>query len=735
MSEIRIDKWLLSLFYLLAFFLLREWLIPVMELTETGHLSVFLAFIVLAFLLALLNTKWWFVVPLKIFYVVWVVHYIYFDVFLFTRETISLLINDLVSNFTIIAGGNWENISNPFRTMLFFVLLWMASYLIRHWMETRKSIFLFYVITVVFIALIDTFSAFSAEGSILRIMVTGLFLLGLLSITKLAEKHNTTISSRKFARIAVPLLFVVVISGALVTTLPKMEAVWPDPVPYLKSMVDGTGGSGSGEGISRSGYDPDDSRLGGSFVEDDSLVFEATVNEEQYWKIENKYTYTSKGWAQPNSLEENVTVYYPGQALGEFKDSAGIDSGDSSHAELQMTEKFPFIIYPYGMVSVEAGFDVSFVKIDDTSQYLTRIEENEVSLDSYQLEYAEHEYSLKALRETTMESVEALGDGFQKYLQLPEELPSRVGELAQSITASEESVYDKTKAIERYFGRNGFVYSQRDVPIPEGETDYVDQFLFDTKMGYCDNFSTSMVVMLRSIGIPARWVKGFAPGEFVRTAGGESVYRVTNNEAHSWVEAFMPGVGWMPFEPTIGFGGPASIEYDVELDINDPEVPEMPEQEREQLEREIEQKKVKENPAFDINKLVSSIGSWIGEKIWWILSIVGVVLFTSWRLFIGRRKWLPKILIPYYRPGEGNWEKYAKLYKSLLKQLSRFGLKRKSGDTLLTYAIEVDRHFGGDMMRKLTTAYEKGIYGEDIAEQDWRRLQDVWEDLINRTSD
>ena len=83
--------------------------------------------------------------------------------------------------------------------------------------------------------------------------------------------------------------------------------------------------------------------------------------------------------------------------------------------------------------------------------------------------------------------------------------------------------------------------------------DYVDQFLFDTKRGYCDNFSTSMVVMLRSIDIPARWVKGFAPGEYQLDDEGERVYQITNNEAHSWVEAYMPGIGWMPFEPTIGF--------------------------------------------------------------------------------------------------------------------------------------------------------------------------------------
>lgn len=93
------------------------------------------------------------------------------------------------------------------------------------------------------------------------------------------------------------------------------------------------------------------------------------------------------------------------------------------------------------------------------------------------------------------------------------------------------------------------------------------------------------------------------------------------------------------------------------------------------------------------------------------------------------------MLIPFYKPGKTEWQKYVKQYNSLLKQLARYGLKRKHGDTLSTYAIEVDRHFGGDTMKKLTTAYEKGIYGEDMTEHDWLRLQDMWENLINRTSD
>ena len=733
MSDIRIDKRLLAFMYLLAFVLLREWLLPVMELTETGHLALFLIFIGLAFILELAGAKWWISLPLKVIYIFCVVHYIFHGVFLFSKETIALLISDLYTNFAIITSGDWQGISNPFRTVLFYILLWMATYLICYWIESRKNIFVFYAATVVFVALIDTFSTYSSEGSILRTMIVGLLLIGLLSVSRLVARHDMSISSRVFASISVPLIFVVVVSGMLVVILPKQDPFWSDPVPFIKSMIDGKEEGGDGEGISKSGYDPDDSKLGGSFEEDNSLVFEAMVAKKQYWKVETKNMYTSKGWLQSSS-DDTFTVYYPGMDLEEFKSGAGIDSGDTGLAELAITELFPFIVYPYGMTKVFTDADVLFLNARETGKYHTKNEESEASLSSYEVEFVEQEYSLKALRETTMDSLQSSEDDLSGYLQLPEELPSRVGELAQSITASSDNVYDKAKAIERYFGKSGFVYDRKNVAIPEGKEDYVDQFLFDTKRGYCDNYSTSMVVMLRTIGIPARWAKGFAPGEPGLNEEGKNIYRITNNEAHSWVEAYMPGVGWMPFEPTIGFAGTTSIEYDIELDINDPEVPEMPEQERKRHEQEKSKEAAKVKKDFDFDKSLGAISLWVKAKIWWVLGVVVVSLSMGWWLYVSRRKWLPKVLVRYYRSGVENRAKYEKRFKSLLTQLDRFGLTRKSGETLSTYAIRVDKYFGGDVMRKLTEVYEKGIYGEDKSEHDWQRLQELWENIINRTS-
>ncbi|MBO1910126.1 hypothetical protein J4G37_35745, partial [Microvirga sp. 3-52] len=235
MSEMRLDKWFLSILYLLAIVMLREWLLPVMELTQTGQISLFLIFIGLAFYLSLMTVRWWLAASVKILYIIWAIHFMFFDGILFTKETTKLLLEDFNSNFAVILVGNWSEISNPFRTILFFILLWMTTYLIRHWIESRKSIFVFYCMTIIFIAVIDTFTVYSAKGSILIIMITGLLLLGLLTIPKLAEKHGLSISSHKLASISIPLVVILVISGIFILTLPKLEPVWADPVPFLKS--------------------------------------------------------------------------------------------------------------------------------------------------------------------------------------------------------------------------------------------------------------------------------------------------------------------------------------------------------------------------------------------------------------------------------------------------------------------------------------------------------------------
>ena len=145
-------------------------------------------------------------------------------------------------------------------------------------------------------------------------------------------------------------------------------------------------------------------------------------------------------------------------------------------------------------------------------------------------------------------------------LQLPDELPSAVRELAEQVTVGLSGPYAKAEAIERYL-RQTYAYSLGKPTAPARGEDFVSHFLFVDRVGYCDHFSTAMVVMLRAVGVPARWVKGFAPGTpETGAADGDGLLHVTvrNLDAHSWVEVYFPGAGWVPFEPTPGFSGAAA---------------------------------------------------------------------------------------------------------------------------------------------------------------------------------
>ncbi|MBN1137030.1 MAG: transglutaminase domain-containing protein [Anaerolineae bacterium] len=129
-----------------------------------------------------------------------------------------------------------------------------------------------------------------------------------------------------------------------------------------------------------------------------------------------------------------------------------------------------------------------------------------------------------------------------RYLQLPDSLPLRVRLLAEQITAGRETPYDKAEAIESYL-RN-IPYNQQ-IGAPALGQDGVDYFLFEAKEGYCDYYASAMVTMLRAVGVPARYVRGFSLGEQDR-----GTFHVLANNAHAWPEVFFPGYGWIEFEPT-----------------------------------------------------------------------------------------------------------------------------------------------------------------------------------------
>src|SRR6185295_9106063 len=125
--------------------------------------------------------------------------------------------------------------------------------------------------------------------------------------------------------------------------------------------------------------------------------------------------------------------------------------------------------------------------------------------------------------------------------------------LATSIRQTSQSPFDYTqKVLQRV--QQGAEYNEAPPPARYP----LASFLFDTKQGYCQQFSGTMALMLRMGGVPARVASGFSPGSYNRD---RKEYVVRDTDAHSWVEAYFPKIGWVTFDPTPS-ASPATSQLD-----------------------------------------------------------------------------------------------------------------------------------------------------------------------------
>jgi len=134
----------------------------------------------------------------------------------------------------------------------------------------------------------------------------------------------------------------------------------------------------------------------------------------------------------------------------------------------------------------------------------------------------------------------------ERYLQLPADFPQSIRDLAESLTSGKPTAYDKTIAITKYL-RENIVYTTT-VPEPPAERDLVEWFLFDLKRGFCNYYASAQVLMLRSVGVPARLSVGYAQGDFDPDT---KQYSVLAKDYHAWPEVYFPELGWVAFEPTV----------------------------------------------------------------------------------------------------------------------------------------------------------------------------------------
>ncbi|MFQ5670652.1 MAG: transglutaminaseTgpA domain-containing protein [Acidobacteriota bacterium] len=314
-------------------------------------------------------------------------------------------------------------------------------------------------------------------------------------------------------------------------------------VPHLGT---GTFAPGAFRQASLSGFS-ETSRLGdiGRIKLDRSRVMEVSVRgavperEDLRWRGLSLNLFDGRSWSRSPGVVQWLTADTQGRFFPEGPASAGPAATARLVRQEIRLEPLPSpVLFAAGSPQIIASEDFFFLARDDSGSLRLR------DRPRRRLSYAA--VSRLSPREPDRLRRAAGADPARVrrlYLGLPP-LDQRVGALARRLTSSAPTRYDAARALERWLSTN-LSYSLQ--VSDAGREDPLAAFLFDGMAAHCEYFATSMVVLARSVGIPARFVAGYLPGEKSRFSHR---YTVRQSDAHSWVEVFFPGTGWISFDPT-----------------------------------------------------------------------------------------------------------------------------------------------------------------------------------------
>lgn len=252
--------------------------------------------------------------------------------------------------------------------------------------------------------------------------------------------------------------------------------------------------------------------------------FTVTAEQAAYWRVGGYDRYTGDDWVR----------------TGNSKPYAGPlerPPGDTERLRQSFRAEAQINTMPAAWKPVRLGTGADNADITSLGGFQPRNalrKGDQYSVESYRPQWTEEE-----LQTAGQEYPEAITD---RYLQIPESTPQRVARFTADLVADSTTPYDAAKRIERWLETNK-EYSL-DVTKPDG--DIAAGFLFNLDRGYCVYYATAMTVMLRTQGIPARFVVGYTPGQKV----GETQWVVRGFDSHAWVEVYFPNIGWVKFDPT-----------------------------------------------------------------------------------------------------------------------------------------------------------------------------------------
>jgi transglutaminase-like putative cysteine protease len=482
---------------------------------------------------------------------------------------------------------------SPHNRTLMFLLGWalLISVMYATVVERQQALWLI-AATIVYLVGLQLWADIDTSWGVLRTSVAGMLLMAVNQLSRIEgefrlwQRFGVWPVGRWSAAAAV-IMAVAIGAGLWLSRdearLTKPLAWNPLSESWTRLFPDSSGTEAvlpSSELASWTGYSSDDSRLGGPIRPDDGIAFTARTEQPTYWRGESRSTYTGRGWmsggdsgayaSADHTLE--VLVGEAGDEAG--KEAAGVTESVAKSRQLQhltiqqevlleneSLSKQLFVGGP--IVRVEAlvtrkgkQLDTDLIAVDPLTGRTGVSTSEPIGYYRLAVEVPADGRPSLAQAASSRPLTESERASMSGDLQLPAALPERVRELSRAVTANTNNDYSKALAVEAFL-RSKYTYSLDKPTFPSGDQDFVDHFLFEQKVGYCNHFSTSMVVMLRTLGIPARWVKGFSPGQLSTDDPSPTdtliAYTVLNRDAHSWVEVYFPDQGWVAFEPTPGF--------------------------------------------------------------------------------------------------------------------------------------------------------------------------------------
>jgi len=474
---------------------------------------------------------------------------------------------------------------HPFFAMTLGVVLAVHA---MAWIGSRKfGAIAIIVLSIFAMAIADSFFPLELWHNIAWVVAAGLAWLVVLHLGQLRHRHPDSWEALAERPLDIAFPAVLIITLVLLTGIfmPRAPIILEDPYTMWSEAqgrevpaFSGEGGFQSvnivgSKGSSLSGYSRDDRKLGGGFQFDYSPVMTVTTSQRSYWRGETKSVYTGKGWADiKNPRLVSASIGNEAKLLELDPPRAkGVETVEVVQTvAVERKDRLP-VLFAAGPVKA-----VTELKSDNNEGLKWNPEEWELRWDkTARVQKYSVVSEVAVLDEDALRQIDTSKNSsidLKPYLQLPDSVPKRVRDLAAEQTGGLSSDYDRAKKLEQYLK---ITYPYTNTPDltkqkDRADGDFVDSFLFEIQEGYCDYFSTSFVVMARSIGLPTRWVKGYTAGydlaaeERERFGGfdripdpiGAGTYTVRNADAHSWAEVYFEGYGWIPFEPTSGFSIP-----------------------------------------------------------------------------------------------------------------------------------------------------------------------------------